>query len=341
MSDETGEAAASEEATTSGETGQKAETANEETTNEETTGSQTTDDEAGDEESVAEDSLETLLSAAESSLETVEEHLGGAERLEDVDDDTLESILEDVGRLLRVAREAEEVLEAVDLTELPEAVDRDELLEAIEVGEIPAALTEEETDADDLVDVGRLFEAIDLLSAWDATDLGDLWGETRELEEAVEDVADEDGSMVEEAAASVTDDDGVLDDTGDVMEGADPTDALGDVDVFDDPEAYQVAIQQQATKGLDAFREALLETHERFERLYEFNRERMRRTDRGTNSRNPTATSTMPIERTAVGSGVKHSTVPQDVRLSTAPSRTRIYGRRFEREREKRRTDDD
>jgi len=44
---------------------------------------------------------------------------------------------------------------------------------------------------------------------------------------------------------------------------------LGDIDVAEDPEAYQAAIQQQAMEGIDAFRTALLETHETFEKLYE------------------------------------------------------------------------
>lgn len=119
------------------------------------------------------------------------------------------------------------------------------------------------------------------------------------------------------------------------------TETLGDIDVMDDPEAYQVAIQQGAMEGIDAFRSALLETHAKFDRLYEFNREKMRRQDTSTNSRNPTAVSTLPTERAAVGSGVKHSTVPQEVRYSTAPTRKRIYGRRFEQERKKRRDDND
>ncbi|MFP8954392.1 hypothetical protein ACLI4Z_15705 [Natrialbaceae archaeon A-arb3/5] len=296
-------------------------------------------------------SFDALLEEATDSIDSVEEHLGGVESIEELDDDVLESVLGDVETLTNVAAETEELIETIDFGDLPEAVDGDELLTAIEAGEIPAVLSDEDAGVGDLVDFSQLFRAIDLLNAWDATDLGDLWEEKRELEGAVDALADdsEDASMVEEAAATVADEGealiggegGMVGGEDDLLDDADLTETLGDIDVMEDPEAYQIAIQQQAMTGIDAFRTALLETHEKFERLYEFNREKMRRQDTSTNSRNPTATSTMPTERAAVGSGVKHTTVPQDVRLSTAPSRRRIYGHRFKQEREKRRHNDD
>ncbi|SDR09498.1 hypothetical protein [Natronobacterium texcoconense] len=301
--------------------------------------------------SESEESFDELLEQAEDALENVEEHLGGVDDVADLEAETLESVGGDLETLTTVATEAEELIETMDIADLPDAVDADELLSAIEMGEIPDALGDEETGIGDVVDFTQLFRAIDLLNAWDATDMASIWEEKRELEDAVESVADEgeDASMIEEAAASVADDEegllgddeGMLGGEGDMLEDADPVEALGDIDVMEDPEAYQVAIQQQAMKGIDAFRWALLETHEKFERLVEYNRERMRRRDTSPSSRNPTAASTMPTERSAVGSGVKHSTVPQDVHLSTAPSRKRIYGQRFEREREKRRSEDD
>jgi len=63
----------------------------------------------------------------------------------------------------------------------------------------------------------------------------------------------------------------------------------------------------------------------------------MRRQDTSTNSRNPTAASTISTDRLDLGSGTRYSTVPQEVKLSTAPTRKRIYGRRFELERERQR----
>ncbi|NGM69018.1 hypothetical protein G6M89_08330 [Natronolimnobius sp. AArcel1] len=293
------------------------------------------------------DDVDALLEDGEEALTSLETALGDVDSLDELEDSALEDVIGDVETLATVASSMETVLETIDLTELPDAIDGDEVLEALEVGEIPDALTEEETGASDVVNFTHLFRAIDLLNAWDATDLGDLWEEKRELEDAVGDLGDgEDDGLVGEAVSSLTDDDGdgdLLDDVGDgdLLDDADMTETLGDIDVMDDPEAYQVAIQQGAMEGIDAFRTALLETHAKFERLYEFNREKMRRQNTGTNSRNPTAASTLPTERAAVGSGVKHSTVPREVRYSTAPSRKRIYGQRFEQERKKRRDDND
>ncbi|MWV39693.1 hypothetical protein [Natrialba sp. INN-245] len=288
------------------------------------------------------DEFGDLLEEATERLGALEDRLGDTDPLEDLEDETLESTLGDLEMLATVATEAVELIDAVDVGDLPEAVDGDDLLEAVEIGNVPEVLADDDAGVDELVEVDELVRAIDLLSAWNASDLGSLVEEGRELEGAVDDLADDgdDAGVVEQAASEVTDESGLGGDGG-LLDDVDPSDALGDIDVMEDPEAYQVAIQQGAMEGIDAFREALLETHATFERLYEFNREKMRRRDTSANSRNPTAASTMPTERAAIGSGVKHATVPQSVRLSTAPSRTRIYGQRFERERKKRRNDDD
>ncbi|NUB92625.1 hypothetical protein HT576_16580 [Haloterrigena sp. SYSU A121-1] len=299
----------------------------------------------GDDGSDAGETFDALLDEAEDCLANLDECLGGVENVDELDDGTLETVLGDVETLVKVVRETEDLLEAIDFSELPEAVDGDDLLAAIEVGDIPEVLADEDRGATDLVNVTQLFRAINLLNAWDATDLTDLWREKRELEDAVDELEDgEDAGLVEDAISDVAggdDDEGGLigDDDEDLieMDAGDAKQALGDIDVASDPEAYQVAIQQQALRGIDAFRSALLETHEQFEKLYELNREKMRRKDTSTNSRNPTAAATIPTERRDLGGGARYSTVPQDVKLSTAPTRKRIYGRRFEIEREKQR----
>ncbi len=284
---------------------------------------------------MAEQELEGLLAEAEDCLENVEDCLGGVDDVATLDEETLESVLGDVETLARVATALEELLETIDFATFPEAIDGEDALDALEVGDLPDALDDEETGVTDAVDLTQLVRAVDLLEAWDATALGSIWEQSRKLEGAVDDLADtgEETELVGE--------DGLVGGEDGLLEDVDLTDALGDIDVMDDPEAYQVAIQQQAMRGIDAFREAILETHVKFDRLYEFNREKMRRQDTSANSRNPTAASTMPTEQAALGSVVNHSTVPQEVRLSTAPSRKRIYGPRFERERQKRRSDND
>ncbi|RKD94860.1 hypothetical protein [Halopiger aswanensis] len=287
--------------------------------------------------------FDALLAEAEDCLTNVEDCLGGVENLENLENDTLEELIGDVETLARVATETGDLIEAIDFTDLPDAVDADELLDAIEIGEIPEVLTDEDAGASDLVNFTQLFRAINLLNAWDATDLSALWQEKQELEDAIDELGDgEDAGMVEDAISDLTDDESLLGDDDEDFLGTEfgaeeAKQALGDIDIARDPEAYQVAIQQQAMEGIDAFRSALLETHEKFEQLYEFNRERMRRQDMSTNSRNPTASSTVPVDRRDLGGGARYSTVPQSVKYSTAPTRKRIYGRRFEIEREKQR----
>ena len=285
-----------------------------------------------------------LLEEADAGLERLEDTLGNLDNVDELEGETVETVIGDVDTLVRVADELVELLNELDLSELPDAVDKEELLDAIDVGEIPDAIANDD-GVSDVVEFTKLFDAIDLLNAWNATDLTDIWQEKRELDDAVDDLADgNDAGMIEDTVSDLADDDDgqlVGDDEALIETDMDAVSAtkaaLGDIDVAEDPEAYQVAIQQQAMAGIDAFRTALLETHERFERLYEFNREKMRRQDTSTDSRNPTASSTIPTDRRDLGGGARYSTVPQDVKLSTAPSRKRIYGRRFELERERRR----
>jgi len=285
-----------------------------------------------------------LLEEADAGLDRLKDTLGNLDNVDELEGETVETVIGDVDTLVRVADELVELLNELDLSELPDAVDKEELLDAIDVGEIPDAIANDD-GVSDVVEFTKLFDAIDLLNAWNATDLTDIWQEKRELDDAVDDLADgNDAGMIEDTVSDLADDDDgqlVGDDEALIETDMDAVSAtkaaLGDIDVAEDPEAYQVAIQQQAMAGIDAFRTALLETHERFERLYEFNREKMRRQDTSTDSRNPTASSTIPTDRRDLGGGARYSTVPQDVKLSTAPSRKRIYGRRFELERERRR----
>ncbi|MDS0474880.1 hypothetical protein [Natrinema sp. 1APR25-10V2] len=292
----------------------------------------------------SDDEFAALLADATEGLQRLDTALADADAIDDLDDDVVESLIGDIDALARVAAEVGELLEEMDLSELPEAVEEEELLDAIEVGKLPAVLADEDTDATELVAFRELFDAIDLLETWNAADLTGLWEEKRELDDALDDLEDSaDAGTVEKAVSEIAasderlfgEDGELLETDMDTTEAA--TQALGDIDVADDPEAYQAAIQQQAIEGIDAFRAALLETHAKFERLYEFNREKMRRQDTSTNSRNPTAASTISTDRADLGGGARYSTVPREVKLSTAPTRKRIYGRRFELERERRR----
>jgi len=124
------------------------------------------------------------------------------------------------------------------------------LLDAIELGEIPDVLANEDDGVSELVDFTELFDAIDLLNAWNAADLTDLWENKRELDDAMDELEDgDDAGMVEDAVSDVANadedgdgllgdedenEDGVLDTGMDV--GSAAKEALGDIDVAEDPE---------------------------------------------------------------------------------------------------------
>lgn len=295
------------------------------------------------------DADESVIERARSSFDRLENRLGDADSLEELTETELEAVLDDVDQLAEVVTEVESVLETADLSSLPEAVDGEELLAAIDVTSVPEAVDRGEIE--EAVDARTLVEAIDLTNAWDATDFAALWKETRELEDAVDGVTADDSGAAEGGDASLIESgaEAVADEATDVVSDA-ADESLGDVaaddlvdvpDIEADPEAYQVFIQELAIDRIDAVREGLLVAHETFERLVEYNRERFGPQDGTTHSRNPTAVSTLEVERSALEGGTRHSTVPQQVRHSTAPSRTRIYGHRFETEREKLRGNDE
>lgn len=299
--------------------------------------------------------LSALVDDAEDCLADVDDCLEGVESVDELGDDDREELFASVDRLVDLVDELEDALDAIDLTELLDSVDGTAVLEVIDVGEIPDALGD--GDAGDVVELRPLIRAIDLAEAWNAADVHELWDAKGDLEETAEELTDEDdGGMVAEAVDTATDvgesvtrdeDDELLEgDVGDVVEDefGEQFD-LADGDSFDldaeDMQTYQEMIQVQALEGLEELREAVLYTHEKFGRLYEFNREKMRRQDTSTHSRNPTAVSTMPTDRADLGSTARSTTVPRQVKGSTAPGFDRIYGRRFERELEKRRGETD
>lgn len=299
--------------------------------------------------------LSALVDDAEDCLADVDDCLEGVESVDELGDDDREELFASVDRLVDLVDELEDALDAIDLTELLDSVDGTAVLEAIDVGEIPDALGD--GDAGDVVELRPLIRAIDLAEAWNAADVHELWDAKGDLEATAEELTDEDdGGMVAEAIDTATDvgesvtgdeDDELLEgDVGDVLEDefGEQFD-LADGESFgfgaEDTQAYQEMIQVQAIEGVEELREAVLYAHEKFRKLYEFNREKMRRQDTSTHSRNPTAVSTMPTERADLGSTARSTTVPRQVKGSTAPGFDRIYGRRFERELEKRRGETD
>lgn len=223
------------------------------------------------------------------------------------DDET--DIVEAADDLWDVLDETVDLLETIDFEEVPEAIDLNELSEEVDVEDVPEGLLNEDETA---IELDTVREAINLRELWDAVDLTDLREEKRELENAVDDV------------------------TGDETEDED--DLLGMNNVLDsqganvqfDAEARQAAIQEKIEDAVEKFRSLLLETHDKLRVLYEANQEKLGQPGRQPDSRNPTATSTLPPGPIPDSASTRASTVPSQVKYSNVKNPRRIYGRRFE-----------
>jgi len=250
---------------------------------------------------------------------------------------------EDLEHLYKIAQEAAELLETIDVSELPDTVDGEAVIAAVEAGELEAAI--EEGDLRRAVDYKALLKAIDFGNLASTADITELVSNSKELGDAVDDATESDAEVVgsDDDATAEDEDDGIVDgfdaaigdDSG--LGGEEGLGGgMGNIGNLPD-EAYQVTIQQKAMEAVDEFRAGVLEAHDKLRALHEKNREQMRRQhdEQGTNSRNPTAHSTVVTDRGDVGgSATQHSTIPTGTKYSTAPTRTRIYGNRFERRRQ-------
>lgn len=253
----------------------------------------------------------------------------------ELDEGDEESTRELFDKLAAVANESEELIETVNFDELPDSIDADDMSdvsEALDEEELSEAETP--TDVAGAVDYRKLIALLDLAELWEAVDVREFWRNKRELEGAVDDLLDEDND--DEAA-----DEGMFDiETGDDDAGDDDVEAVDeesdlapDLGPLDTDESRQAAIQKQVSDSVGAFRQGILEAHERLESIVEANRERTDNVGQP-DSRNPSAYSTLPPTRSAKGSATGHSTVPEETRYSSAPNRRRIYGRRFDNETE-------
>ena len=235
--------------------------------------------------------------------------------VENADD---EEVIETAENLWEVVDETEDVLEAIDLEEIPDVIDVDELPDAVDVEDIPDALGSD--DPEEAIDLSDLKEAIRFRELWEAADIGELREEQEELEEEIDDVTDDEGLVGDEDDDLIGDDD-------------DDDDSLLDMGLGGqgahmqfDPDDRQEAIRRLIEEAVSGFRAALLDTHDTLRLLWEFNNEKLG----GHESLNPTAVSTMPRGPIPDSASTRHSTVPSQVKYSRAQNPRRIYGRRFE-----------
>lgn len=241
-----------------------------------------------------------------------------------VDGEEDSAVLELADDLWTVLDELEDVLDTIQLDELPEAIEVDELPDSVDIEDVPEGLFDEDQTAIDLSDV---HEAVNLRELWDAVHLAEFLEEKRELDQATDDVGDhldeDEGDDEDELFENV------------VGTGEDATDRMG-------AEVGQIAIEETIEKAVREFREALLVTHDGLRKLYEANQRKLGRPGNQPNSLNPSAYSTLPRGPVPASASTRTSTVPARVKYSRIESQPRrIYGRRFEQERRRAKAETD
>ncbi|GAA0198177.1 hypothetical protein [Haladaptatus pallidirubidus] len=243
----------------------------------------------------------------------------GVSRLESTfeSSDSFEEVSVEATNLWELLDEGEDVLDELDLTNLPDIVDAGDVSKAIDVEDLPDAISK--GDPKEAIDTVGLIRAIELRELWSSTDMRKLWREAREFDDAVSDFTgdSDDGDA----------DDGML--SG--MDAGIDADVGGPgIDTEMDSELYQSKIQSELHDSVESFREKLLETRNE---LATIKAENESKGNVGQpNSRNPTAVSTMGGSRPDMGKSTHFSTVPKETRYSSAPNSKRIYGTWFEEE---------
>ena len=276
-------------------------------------GSETKEERSGEDEGsegTGDADLAALLGRAEADIESLLGVLSGEESYEEVKDD--------IGDLVDVIEETEELLGTIEVSELPDAVDLSELPSAIEGEDVPEAIAN--ADPERAVDLTRLASLVEFSELWDAVDVRAFMQNKDELENATDDVTDDEGG--DDSGLFGSDDDSGSDDS------------IGET-LLEQGEAKQAAIQSQLGDAVEEFRESALDARDQLKEARDTAQEKVEeKTGGGTgqpSSRSPTAYSTMVSGWKSGGwSSANFSTVPQSTRHSSAPGHFRIYGRRFD-----------
>lgn len=230
---------------------------------------------------------------------------------------SFEDVQELVDDIVDVAEEAEELLATVDLDDVPEAVDLDGVDDAVEAEDVPEAVAER--DPGEVVNLAALHKLVELGKLWDEVDVREAWRNAEELDDEVDDVL----------SLEAIDENQEVDDED--REKGDVTDhgLSGEVP----SEALATTLGSEIRDAAEEFREALLDTHDRLAELRAENEERTESAGQPA-SRNPSAFSTMAMVGRDRPTGARGSTVPRETRYSRTPNFRRIYGHRFEEERD-------
>jgi hypothetical protein len=255
--------------------------------------------------------------------DVIETEIDGESLSDALSGDFLSGAKDDIEDTRQVAAETGELLETVDLAELPDAIDVSEVPEAIDFEEVPAAVAN--ADPERAIELKQLASLVEFDDLWDAVDVREFMQEKDELEDAADDLTDDE---------SGADDSSMTDSLDSPSLGSDSS-AEGGESFIGQEEAMQAAIQSKLQDAVEEFRESALDARDQLKAASDEAQAQVEaKTGGGTgqpSSRNPTAYSTMVAGwKTGGWSSATFSTVPQGTQHSSAPGHFRIYGQRFE-----------
>lgn len=245
-------------------------------------------------------------------------------------------IRENIEDLRNVIEESAELLETVELTKVPGAIDYENMDEAIDVSDIPNAIAER--DVGRAIHYNKLLTLVEFGEVLDAVDVRAFEQNKDEFEAAVDEFIGESGRNQDQNQNQKPDQDQNRDENDDrgIIDSMDPD--TGDAtEVASDGQVKQVAMQSKLRDSIEEFRESIFEAHDRMKELRETASKQVAETngDIGQpSSRNPTAYSTLPPQQTDRIGTTGVSTVPANTRYSSASNPPRIYGDRFETRRD-------
>lgn len=254
-------------------------------------------------------------SESNSLLENIETELKRNTPTSD-DDDSGTSLTGTAKELFEVLEATDELLRTIDLDKLPDVLEEEELPNLFDFDHLADAI--EEHNPDLAVHLSNLEEVVNKRELLDSIDLLEFGKSKRRLDRELEDVLGEDA----------------------LSGGGGDSEAVSDLEEFVSslrPEAAQALVQQEAMAKAEAVRDAIVELHAVFERLYISNKKRFRKADEGQTVRNPTAVSLLPSGPLPDSVSTRLSTVPSGVLHAKIKPLPRIYGRRWKRAESRRR----
>jgi hypothetical protein len=219
----------------------------------------------------SDDSLTELIEQTRTAFTQLQNVFESAESFDDVTTaaENLWDVL-DEGEDVLASLDTQEFLKTVDLTELPDVIELSNVPDAIERGKLRKAL-----------DLKALIQAINFREYWNSEEMQQLWKESQEFTDEVDDLTDDDSTNT---AHALTDAD---DDTSELA-----------------AEATEGKLQSELMDNVEQFREQIKQARERLRTQIEESE-----LGSGDTQESSTGYSTMTNNRPDIAAPIRHSTM--------------------------------